>query len=155
MILVSRDFSSELATAVMWLNKHDLDIKCIRLKPYRVGDQIVIDVTQLIPVPEAADEEIKVRAQAHETRKVRTARQEIFRRFWSQLIDRSRARTQLFANRSTTTDHWLSAGIGRAGLGLGGWHTPEGEWPALQERLIDTAIRLEKALKNPIQAVTV
>lgn len=218
-ILVSGDFSSELATSVMWLNKHDLDVTCIRLKPYKVGDQVVLGVTQLIPLPEAADYEVKVRAQAQETRKVRTARQEIFRRFWAQLIDRSRSKSQLFANRSTTTDHWLSAGIGRSGFGLnlslteerarvecyirmgkdsdsrnkaafndlkekrqqiesvfgeeldwqelpdrigcrickdfdGGWHTPEAEWLTLQDRLIDTAVRLEKALKNPIQSLT-
>jgi hypothetical protein len=219
-ILVSGDFSSELATSVMWLNKHDLDVTCIRLKPYKVRDQIVLDVTQLIPLPEAADYEVKVRAQAQETRKVRTARQDIFRRFWAQLIDHSRSRTQLFANRSTTTDHWLSAGIGRSGFGLnlslteerarvecyirmgkdsddrnkaafnalkgqrqqieaafggpldwqdlpdrigcrickdfeGGWRTPETEWPTLQDRLIENATRLEKALKTPIQNLTI
>jgi hypothetical protein len=218
-ILVSGDFSSELATSVIWLNKHALDVTCIRLKPYKVGDRIVLDVTQLIPLPEAANYEVKVRAQAQETRKVRSARQEIFGRFWAQLIDRSRSRTQLFANRSTTTDHWLSAGIGRAGFGLnlslteerarvecyirmgkdsddrnkaafsalmlqreqieatfgeqldwqdlpdrigcrickdfeGGWRTPETEWVSLQDRLVETAISLEKALKNPIQNLT-
>jgi hypothetical protein len=131
----------------MWLNKHDLDVTCIRLKPYKVGDRVVLDVTQLIPLPEAADYEVKVRAQAQETKKVRTARQELFRRFWSQLIDRSRSQTQMFAHRSTTTDHWLSAGKDFEG----GWRTPEGEWPALQDRVVETAVRLEKALKNPIQ----
>jgi hypothetical protein len=34
-VLVSGDFSSELATSVMRLNKHDLDVTCIRLKPYK------------------------------------------------------------------------------------------------------------------------
>jgi hypothetical protein len=117
-ILVSADFSAELTTSVIWLNKHDLDITCIRLKPYKMGSQILIDATQIIPVPEAADYEIRIRQQSQEIKKVRTARQEIFRRFWSQFIERSRQRTALFANRSTTTDHWLSAGIGRAGFGL-------------------------------------
>ncbi|HMN14271.1 MAG TPA: hypothetical protein PKD55_18295, partial [Bellilinea sp.] len=37
-ILVSADFSSELTTAVIWLNKHDLDITCVRLKPYKLGE---------------------------------------------------------------------------------------------------------------------
>ena len=117
-ILVAADFSTELTTSVLWLNKHGLDVTCIRLKPYRLGDQVLVDATQIVPLPEAADYEVKVRAQADETRRVRTARQEIFRRFWGQLIERSRPRTSLFANRSTTTDHWLSAGLGRSGFGL-------------------------------------
>ena len=32
----------------------------------------------------------------------------------------------------------------------GGWRTPEAEWPALHERIIDVMIRMERALKNPI-----
>ena len=36
-ILVSADFSIELTTAVLWLNKQGLDVTCIRLKPYRLG----------------------------------------------------------------------------------------------------------------------
>jgi len=117
-ILAAADFSPELITSVIWLNKRELDIRCVRLRPYRLDDRILIDATQIVPLPEAGDYEIKIRAQAQERRKVKSIRQEIFRRFWSQLIERSRAKTSLVANRSTTTDHWLSAGIGRAGYGL-------------------------------------
>lgn len=117
-VLVSHDFSSELTTAVIWLNKHDIDITCVRLLPYKLGDQLLIDVTQIIPLPEASDYEVKIRAKEREIQKVKTARQEIFRKFWFQVIDRSKSKTQLLANRSTSTDHWLSAGIGRSGFGL-------------------------------------
>ncbi len=37
-MLVSADFSIELTTSVLWLNKRGLDITCIRLKPYRLGE---------------------------------------------------------------------------------------------------------------------
>lgn len=117
-ILVSADFSSEITTAVIWLNKQGLDIRCIRLRPYRMGDQVLVDATQIIPLPEAADYEVKIREQAEETRKVRSKRQEIFRRFWAQFIERSSRHSELFRNRSTTSDHWLTTGIGRAGFAL-------------------------------------
>jgi len=45
-------------------------------------------------------------------------RHQLLRQFWAQLIDRALPRTQLFANRSTTSDHWLSLGIGRTGFSL-------------------------------------
>lgn len=217
-ILVAGNFSPEITASVIWLNKQGLDITCIRLKPYKMGEQLLIDATQIIPLPEAADYEIKVRAQAQEKKKVKGVRQEFFRRFWAILIERSRSRTQLFANRSATTDHWLSAGIGRSGFGLhaslatdrarvecyirlgkdsddrniaafnalkaqresiektfgdeldwqelpdasgcrickdmdGGWKTPEAEWPALADKIIDAMIRLEAALRNPVQSI--
>jgi hypothetical protein len=147
------------------------------------------------------------------------ARQELFRRFWKQLIERSLAHTQLFANRSTTPDHWMSLGIGRTGFSLcvsvtqarsraecyirftndderamrafaalqaqrasiensfggvlewqslpgrsgsrictdmsGGWRLPEGQWPQLQDKLIDAIMRLDMALREPIQKLEV
>ena len=47
------NFSDELITSVMWLNERDLDIRCIRLKPYGDNGRVLIDVQQVIPLPEA------------------------------------------------------------------------------------------------------
>jgi len=196
-----------------------MGIVCVRLRPYRMGSEILIDATQIIPLPESADYEVKLRAQENEKKKVVSARHEIFRRFWKQFIDRSKPRTQLLANRNTSGDHWLSAGIGRSGFSLnlsltqsttqvecyirlgqdavrslaafealrtmktqieaafgepldwqdlpgrngcrictefpGGWKSPEPEWPEMQDRMIDALIRLEKALRRPIQELSV
>jgi hypothetical protein len=60
-LLVSADFSRELTTAVMWLNEHDLDIRCVRIKPYTHGDEVLIDVQQIVPLPEAADYQVQLR----------------------------------------------------------------------------------------------
>lgn len=60
-VLVSAEFSRELTTAVMWLNERALDIRCVRLRPHRDGDRALIDVQQVIPLPEAAEYQIRVR----------------------------------------------------------------------------------------------
>ena len=117
-ILVSADFSPEITTSVIWLNRRGLDVRCIRLRPYKMNGLVLIDATQIIPLPEAADYEIKIREQVEETRKVRTKRQEIFKRFWTQFIARSSAHTELYKQRTPTTDHWFSAGIGRSGFAI-------------------------------------
>lgn len=117
-LLVAADFSTELTTAVMWLNDKGLDIVCVRLKPYRLDGQVLLDVAQIIPLPEAKDYVVRVREQAQEQRKATNERQQVLRRFWTQFIECSKPRTSLFANRTPTTDHWLSAGVGKAGFGL-------------------------------------
>jgi len=117
-ILAAADFSPEITTSVIWLNRQGLDIRCIRLRPYKLGEQLLVDAAQIIPLPEAADYEIKIREQAEETRKVKTKRQELIKRFWTQFIQRSTAHTELFAQRAATTDHWLSGGVGRSGFAL-------------------------------------
>ncbi len=70
-VLVSADFSKELTTAVIWLNNHDLDIRCVRLKPYQLNGQTLLDVQQVIPLPEAADFMVKVRRKEQDQRKGR------------------------------------------------------------------------------------
>jgi hypothetical protein len=70
-ILVSSDFSKELTTSVMWLNERDLDIRCYRMIPYKLNDQILIDVQQIIPLPEAESYQVKIKEQKEERREAR------------------------------------------------------------------------------------
>lgn len=59
-VLASADFSKELTTSAMWLNERGLDITCVRLKPYRLDDRILLDVQPVVPLPEAADYQVKI-----------------------------------------------------------------------------------------------
>lgn len=60
-LLVSAEFSKELTTSVIWLNERDLDIRCVRIKPYTDQGRILIDVQQVIPLPEAADHMVRIK----------------------------------------------------------------------------------------------
>lgn len=60
-VLASADFSKEITTTVLWLNEHGMDIKCVRMQPYRDGDRLLVDVQQVIPLPEAEEYQIRVR----------------------------------------------------------------------------------------------
>jgi hypothetical protein len=67
-VLVSGDFSKELTTTVMWLNERDLDIRCVRVQPYRLGEELLLNIEQIIPLPEAEEYQVKVREQAEAQR---------------------------------------------------------------------------------------
>ena len=60
-VLVSEGFSPELTTSVLWLNRNGLDITCIRMQPYRNGTELLVDTSQVIPLPEAADYLVQIR----------------------------------------------------------------------------------------------
>lgn len=70
-VLASAEFSKELTTAVLWLNSRDLDIRCVRLKPYKADGKVLIDVQQIIPLPEAEEYQIQVREQSEQRREAR------------------------------------------------------------------------------------
>lgn len=69
-ILVSAEFSKELTTSVIWLNERDLDITCVRMKPYKYQDQILIDIQQVLPLLEAKDYQIRAQKKAEERREI-------------------------------------------------------------------------------------
>ena len=55
-ILASADFSPELATSVLWLNdNYNMDIRCVRMRPYQDADTTFLDIQTIIPLPEAED----------------------------------------------------------------------------------------------------
>ncbi len=78
-ILASADFSKELTTAVMWLNQRDLDIRCIRLQPYSDGDKTLLDVQQVIPLPEIEEFQVQVREKAQRERRTRSDNRDLSR----------------------------------------------------------------------------
>lgn len=66
--LAAADFSPEVTSTVIWLNERDVDITCVRLQPYRLNDTIVLDVQQIIPLPETADYQVRIRQRQREAR---------------------------------------------------------------------------------------
>lgn len=55
-ILVSKEFHSEVISAVLWLRESEIDIECIRLTPYRDREgELFINPEIIIPLPEAKD----------------------------------------------------------------------------------------------------
>jgi hypothetical protein len=63
LIIVSANYSKEVTTSVLWLNDQGLDITCIKIQPYKLEDQILFHIDQIIPLPEAMDFQIAVRHQ--------------------------------------------------------------------------------------------
>jgi hypothetical protein len=71
-ILVSGDFSREITTAVLWLNRFDgMDIRCFRLAPYEINSKNYLDIEQVIPLPQAADYQVRLRKKDQQQEKVR------------------------------------------------------------------------------------
>jgi hypothetical protein len=70
-VLASAEFSLELTTSVMWLNEHGLDIRCVRMHPYSDGGQILLDVQTVIPIPEVADYQVRIREKKQKERESR------------------------------------------------------------------------------------
>lgn len=72
-VLVSANFSREMTTAVLWLNEKEVDIRCVRIRPYSHAGQTLIDVQQVIPLPETANYQVQVREKKRQKRASRSS----------------------------------------------------------------------------------
>lgn len=72
-ILASAEFSKELTTSVMWLNDFGLDIRCVRMHPYNSDGETLLDVQTVIPIPEVADYQVRIREKKQKEREARNS----------------------------------------------------------------------------------
>jgi hypothetical protein len=70
-VLVSADFSKEVTSSVLWLNSYNIDIRCVRLMPYSLDGRVLVDVQQIIPLPEAVDYIVGIQKKAEKERLAR------------------------------------------------------------------------------------
>ncbi len=68
-LLVSEGFSPELTTCALWLNGSGLDVTCIRMQPYQNNGQLLVETSQIVPLPEAKHYLVQVREREGEVQK--------------------------------------------------------------------------------------
>lgn len=94
-VLASSSFSKEITTTVLWLNERNLDIRCVRLQPYKHKEEILLNIEQIIPLPKAARYQVqlkeKAQAQKDAAKKIRNHSEiaEIRHRIRAKGFDRS------------------------------------------------------------------
>lgn len=118
-ILASGDFSKELTTCVLWLNDFSLDIRCLRLKLFKMEDgSLLLDVDQLIPLPETSEYQTQVGAKKQAEQQDLAARHLERIRFWEELLANPKSKETPHANRKPTKQYWLSGSIGKGGFSI-------------------------------------
>jgi len=65
-VLAASEFNTEITTTVLWLNQQGLDIRCVQLRPHQVEDRLLVDIKQIIPLPEAASYTVALREKSND-----------------------------------------------------------------------------------------
>lgn len=107
---------------MLWLRERDVDIRCIRLRPYRVpGGQLLLDVQPIIPLPETEDFLVRLEERsAAERQRGLGERKELAGRFLTALVRRAHELGYTGHERCTPSPklaHW-SRSFARSGLAL-------------------------------------
>ncbi|MGQ7830917.1 DUF4268 domain-containing protein [Altererythrobacter sp. Z27] len=121
-VFIAANFRREVTSTVLWLREHQIDVRCVKVSPFLFGDQLFIDLQQVIPTPEAADYMIRMAQKDTEEKSAKGAQRwshQMRQAFWAELLDAFRsAGLERWQNISPSRDHWLTSSIGVAGCSL-------------------------------------
>lgn len=133
-VLVAAGFPVGVTNTVLWLTRNfEMDVTCVQVTPYRVAEEIVLAAAVLIPLPEAADYEVRLKE------KRRTARR---RQGAGGTIDFDVVRAFIAAippgRWASYGDVAAAAGAPKGGQALGTWLSRnETDVPALVYRVLN------------------
>jgi len=116
LMLVAANFRKEVTSSALWLLGHGIQLQCFKVTPFALGDDLLLNVDQIIPTPEAKEFMIgmSVKEKEEKATKTRKSNSEQLRpAFWELTLEALRASSvDLFNNINPSKDHWLSAGSG-------------------------------------------
>lgn len=55
MIFVANKYRKEVTSTVLWLLSHNIQIQCFRATPYSMGEEMFLQIEQIIPLPETKE----------------------------------------------------------------------------------------------------
>ena len=118
-IMIAANFRKEVTSTAMWLLDHNIKIKCIKVTPYELNGQVLLDTEQIIPIMDAEDYLIKIANKKQEeliSREKKQTRHTVRIGFWTQLLQEMNGKSGLFKNISPSKDNWIGCCSGYSGL---------------------------------------
>ncbi|APX23209.1 MULTISPECIES: DUF4268 domain-containing protein [Salipiger] len=121
-VFIAANFRREVTATVLWLREHQIDARCVKVVPYRFGEEIFVDLQQVIPTPEAADYMIRMAEKDSEEKSAKGAQKwshQMRLEFWEQALEALRAAgLERWQNISPSRESWLSSSTGVSGISL-------------------------------------
>ncbi len=120
-MLIAARFRKEVTSTVMWLLNFKLRIQCFRATPYSMGDELFLNIEQIIPTQDAEEYMIGMAEKARDDIDSQTElkhRHVVRKEFWTKLLQEMNSKSNLFQNISPSKYHWIGAGSGIRGAGL-------------------------------------
>jgi hypothetical protein len=120
-VMVAANFRKEVTSLVLWLLNFKLKIQCFKVTPFKLNEQLLLNIEQIIPLKEAENYVISM---AEKTQEELHSQEELKNRhylrieFWTKFIKEMNKKSHSFQNISPSKDNWLGSGSGVSGVGF-------------------------------------
>lgn len=120
LMMVAAHFRKEVTSTALWLLGYGIAVQCFKTTPYSDGNELYLNIEQIIPTPEAKELMIGISAKEAEEKSTDNElkqRHHLRMAFWEQALEAFRhSPCELYNNISPSKDHWLNAGSGVSGV---------------------------------------
>lgn len=120
-IMVAGSFRKEVTSAVLWLRSFMLRIQCIKVTPIAHGENLMLDIEQILPLKDTEEFTISMATKAQEeiaNQEGLKARHYLRLEFWTFFLAEVNKKNNFFTNISPSKDNWIGIGIGMSGVTL-------------------------------------
>lgn len=101
-IFIAANFRKEITSAALWLLNHNISLQCFKVTPYGFGEELFLNIDQIIPTKESEEYMIKMAKKEQEQKSSDQKLQNghIIRfEFWKKLLEAmNKSGSVLFAN---------------------------------------------------------
>lgn len=120
-IMVSGEYRKEVTSTVLWLLNYGLRIQCFKASTYKLSDQIIFDIDQIIPMKDAEDYIISMaNKNLDELNNQEELKNRHYKRFefWSQFLKEINKVSSICVNTSPSRDSWIGTSLGMSGINI-------------------------------------
>lgn len=119
-MMIAGEYRKEVTSSVLWLLNYGLRVQCFKATPYKLEEQLFLNMEQIIPIKEAEDFVISMANKSREevdAQEQNKERYSVRLNFWQQYLKEINKVTSLYQNVSPSKDNWIGAGSGMSSVG--------------------------------------
>ncbi len=118
-MMVAGNFRKEVTSTVLWLLNYNLRIQCFKVTPFKLNDQLLLNIEQIIPMKDAEEYSINMAEKTQEdisSQEEMKSRHIIRLEFWKIFLDYISGKGEIFQNISPSKYSWIASGSGLGGV---------------------------------------
>lgn len=108
-VFIANNYRKEVTSTALWLLDHDIALQCFKAKPYSLGEELFLQIEQIIPLPETnefmIDAKEKEKEKKGKSKKVEESKARLLE-FWGLLKENLEAKNINYLDRITSKPHY-------------------------------------------------
>ena len=120
-IMIAGEYRKEVTSSVLWLLNYGIRIQCFKATPFRLGEQLFMNLDLIIPIKESADYVISMAKKSREKKVIQEENKERSmerKNFWSMYLAEVNKVSDVYKNVSAGNSAWIGAGCGHSSLSM-------------------------------------